>query len=81
MRDDVRALIESRPSWRLLTDPIYKDLLAAREIAAKEKDYASVEILDQMIAEQKNTILNGLDPKMFGVSRHTTRTYINGKNF
>ena len=72
MRDDVRALIESRPSWRLLTDQTYQDLLAAREIASRENDHASVKILDQMIAEQKNTILNGLDPKIFGVSRNAT---------
>jgi hypothetical protein len=72
MRDDIKALIESRPSWRLLTDKTYQDLLAARDIAAKEKDHATVEILDAMIAEQKDAILNNLNPKMFAVSRNAT---------
>jgi hypothetical protein len=70
MRDDVKQLIESRPSWRLANDQTYKDLLEARSIAAKENDHASVQILDHLISEQKLTILNGLDPKMFSVSRH-----------
>jgi hypothetical protein len=56
----------------LLTDKTYQDLLAARDIAAKEKDHATVEILDAMIAEQKDAILNNLNPKMFAVSRNAT---------
>jgi predicted metal-dependent hydrolase len=72
MRDDIRAIIENRPSWRLMQDSVYKDLLAAREIAAKEKDHKTVAVLDEMIAQHKDTILNGLDPKMFSMSRHTT---------
>jgi hypothetical protein len=72
MRQDIADLLRNRPSWRLLTDQTYQDLLAARDIAIKEKDHASVEILDKMIAEQKDTILSGLNPKIFSVSRSST---------
>jgi len=57
MRDDVKQLIESRPLWRLANDQTYKDLVAAREIAFKEKDWRTVETLDQMIQEYKKTLL------------------------
>lgn len=72
MRDDVRALIENRPSWRLMQDQYLKDLLAARDIALSEKDTETLTVLDQMIAERKHTILNGLDPKMFSISHSAT---------
>lgn len=60
MRDDIRAIIENRPSWRLMQDPMYKDLVAARAIAAKENDHPTVAVLDEMIALRKDTILNAI---------------------
>lgn len=72
MRDDIRAIIENRPSWRLMQDGVYKDLVAAREIALKEKDLETVRILDEMISQHKDTILNNLNPGLFAVSRSAT---------
>jgi archaellum biogenesis ATPase FlaH len=60
MRDDVQALIENRPAWRLLNDQYYQDLLAARQIAQKENDLVIVDELNSMITERKDQILNGI---------------------
>ena len=55
MREDVKRLLETRPIWQLLNDPVYKDLTEAREIAKKQNDRQSVETLDQLINEYKQS--------------------------
>jgi hypothetical protein len=57
MRDDIRQIIEKRSSWILMNDSTYHDLNEALEIATKERDYDSIEILKQMIEERKQELL------------------------
>lgn len=57
MRDDIKNLIETSTRWRLMTDPVLRDLKAAREIADNEGDYNTVEIIDGMILQQTEVIL------------------------
>jgi DNA-binding ferritin-like protein len=57
MRDDIKNLIETSTRWRLMTDPVLRDLKAAREIADNEGDYNTVEIIDDMIKVQREVVL------------------------
>lgn len=57
MRDDIKNLIETSTRWRLMTDPVLRDLQAAREIADNEGDYNTVEIIDGMIKQQREVVL------------------------
>lgn len=58
MREEVKALIESRASWRLHQDPVLRDLREARLIALKQDDQTTVAVLDTMIAEQTALVLS-----------------------
>ena len=64
MRSDIEKLITSRPSWQLLQDKTYQDMLVALDIANRERDHASAKILEEMIAERKTAIFNGINPNM-----------------
>lgn len=57
MRDNVKQLIESTPSWRLFSDPTMRDLKAALEIATKDRDAPTVAVLQDMIKQQTELLL------------------------
>ena len=64
MRSDIEKLITSRPSWQLLQDKTYQDMLTALDIANRERDHASAKILEEMLAQRKTAIFNGINPNM-----------------
>ena len=64
MRSDIEKLITSRPSWQLLQDKTYQDMLVALDIANRERDHASAKILEEMLAQRKTAIFNGINPNM-----------------
>lgn len=56
MTPDIIKIIESRHSWKVMNDPVLKDLEQAKEIATKENDQATVATINEMIKHRKGEI-------------------------
>jgi predicted YcjX-like family ATPase len=57
MRDDIKQLIENRPSWRLITDREYQDLVLAIEYAKKNNNQPALQELELMLEQRRKTLL------------------------
>lgn len=56
MREDIKKLLETRPIWREINDPVLRDLKLALELARAERDTETASEIEAMIEQQKNAI-------------------------
>ena len=58
MRDDIRQLIERRPSWILHNDKLYKELQEAIAYAKKGNNSEALEELEMWAEQRKIELLS-----------------------
>lgn len=57
MRNDIRQLIEDRPSWKFLNDQQYQDILSAIEYARTHNNYTALQELELMLETRQRELM------------------------
>lgn len=57
MREDIKQLISTRPSWILHNDQEYQNILSAIEYAKRGNNATALEELEQMLQERRQNLL------------------------
>lgn len=57
MRDDIKQLLDKRPSWILHADVEYQNILSAIEYAKQHNNKDALEELEQLLEQRRQYLL------------------------